>query len=147
MEQALLGAASSLLAPLESGGFQWVENAFDVGAVPAHSLNLERSGASDSIDFVLIIFDKRRHLRFQVLFGSKRATAPYPWIRSGALVWKQGSELVKYKWWGAKWWHLDKVESLSLAAIRTASLMPQVFRFLSSGEVGENVYSDLIATR
>jgi hypothetical protein len=144
MEPTLLRSASALVAPLEAAGFECAEKAFDGSAVPAHSLNLERRSPADQVDFVLIIFDKRRRLRFQIIFGSKHAAAPYAWVRSGALVWRPGSEQVKFKWWGAKWWNLSKVETFCDAVNMVIALMPQAVEYLSSGKVGAHVYADPI---
>ena len=144
MDAVMLRAASAFLQALEAASFRWVDKAFDSSGVPAHVVNLERNLTAARTDYVMVIFDKHRRPRFQVLFGSKGSTSPYPWIRAGALVWEQGSELVKFKWWGPSWWQLNKVESLSRTIDKVASLMPQVLQYMSSGEVGANVHSEIV---
>lgn len=144
-EHVLLEAAARLREPFEAAGFRLVEKTFDGSWTPAHSLNLERSDASGVVDYIVITFDKRHLLRFQIIFGSKEVRAPYRWIRSGALVWRSGSELDKHKWWGAKLWHMNKPQALAHAVTEVASLVPQALRFLASGEAGENVHSVQIA--
>lgn len=144
MQPAFLRAVDMFCAPLEAVGFRCADKAFDASGVPAHTINLERKATADSTDYVMVIFDNHRRPRFQVIFGSKRTMPPQSWIRSAALVWKRDSELVKYKWWGAKWWHLNKVKSLDHAVDRVMTLMPQVVHYLSSGEAGDNVHSEEI---
>lgn len=146
-EAAILGAAACLREPFEAAGFRLVEKTFDGSGTPPHSLNLERSASSGVTDYVVITFDKRHHLRFQVIFGSKEACPPHRWVKSGSLVWKSGSELDKHKWWGAKWSSLDKPKALASAANEVRSLVPQALRFLGTGEVGENVHSVEFATQ
>lgn len=140
-EHVLREAAARLREPFEAAGFGLVEKTFDGSGNPAHSLNLERSDTSGAVDYVVITLDKRHHLRFQIIFGSKEARAPYRWIRSGALVWRPRSELDKHKWWGANFWHVNKPQALAHAVAKVALLVPQALRFLACGEVGENVHS------
>lgn len=143
---AVLGAVACLREPLEDVGFRLAEKPFDGSGAPAYSLNLERSDASGIKDYVVITFDKWRRLRFQVIFGSKEAAPSHNWVKSGALVWKFGSELDKHKWWGTKWWNVNKSEALASAVDEVMPLFPQVLRFLATGEAGANVHVSEIAS-
>jgi hypothetical protein len=133
-------AVASLVPQLESAGFLWVDKSFDCGSVPVHTVNLEREVVPGRIDYVQIIFDKRHRARFQLMFGSKEKAPPHRWVRSGALVCKKKSESVEYKWWGARWWNLDKEAALVNAVDAAASLLPQLLQFLSDGVAGNNVW-------
>lgn len=136
----LARVVTSLVPQLERAGFQWVDKSFDCGSVPANTINLEREVVPGRVDYVQLIFDKRHRARFQLIFGSKEGVPPHRWVRSGALVWKKDSESVEYKWWGARWWQLDKEAALAIAADVIASLLPQLLRFLSDGVAGTNVW-------
>lgn len=142
----VLNAAARLRAPFEAAGFRLVDKTFDSSGAPAHSLNLEREGLPGDTDYVVITFDKRRDLRFQVIFGSKETRPPHKWVKSGALVRKAGSELDKHKWWGATWWSFDKRKALASATDEVVSLVPQALHFLATGEAGKNVHSVDLAT-
>lgn len=130
-----------LVPQLESAGFRWVDKSFDCGIVPAHTINLEREVVPGRVDYVQLNFDKRQRARFQVLFGSKEKEPPHRWVRSGALVWKKKSESVEYKWWGARWWQVDREAALVQAINTVAVLLPQLLNFLSEGVAGQNVWA------
>lgn len=136
-------AVASLVPQLEGAGFQWVDKSFDCGAVPAHTINLEREVAPSQIDYVQLVFDKRQRARFQVLFGSKEKEPPHRWVRAGALVWKK-SESVEYKWWGARWWHLDREAALVGAVDAIGAMIPQLLQFLADGAAGDNVWASTV---
>lgn len=137
-------AITSVVPQFERAGFQWVDKSFDCERVPVHTVNLEREVVPGQIDFVQLIFDKRHVARFQLIFGSKEKDPPHRWVRSGALVWKKRSESVSYKWWGARWWHLDKDAALVSAIDAAASLLPQSLRFLADGVAGSNVWESQV---
>jgi hypothetical protein len=137
---ALEYAVASLVPHLESAGFLWTDRTFDCGGAPAHTINLEREVVQGRVDFVQLIFDKHHRARLQVLFGSKEKAPPHRWVRSGALVWKKESASVEYKWWGARWWHVDKDAALMNAVNAVAALLPQLLRFLADGMAGDNVW-------
>lgn len=136
-------AVASLVPQLESAGFLWVDKSFDCGVVPAHTINLEREVAAGRVDYVQLVFDKRQRARFQILFGSKEKEPPHRWVRAGALVWTQ-SESITHKWWGARWWHLDREAALVGAVDVVAALLPQLLQFLSDGKAGDNVWASTL---
>ena len=136
----LLRAIDLLLPPYEKEGFHYTSESFVFGKEPAHTLHLERENVNGHIDFISIIFDKRQRARFQIGFGTRCKELPHRWIRAGALVWKKVDESIKYKWWGAKWWHLNDDKQLALEIERAALLSPQVINFLSGGDAGENIW-------
>ena len=146
-DKALQHAVDALVPPLENAGFQWMGKSLDCGTLPSHTINLEREPVPGEIDFVMIIFDKYHVARFQMLFGTKEKETPHRWIRSGALVWKKRSESLKFKWWGARWWSLDKNAALAAAAETATSLLPQVLRFLSEGSDEKNIFASTIPER
>ena len=133
-------AVTMLVPQFEHAGFLWVDKSFDCGSVPAHTINLEREVVPGQIDYVQLIFDKHHGARFQLIVGSKGKQAPHRWVRSGALVWKKKSESVEYRWWGARWWHLDQEAALISAIDAVTSSLPQLLRFLSDGVAGSNVW-------
>lgn len=146
MKESLLRAAEILTSlPLEHG-FQLENKAFDSSDPPPYALNLERHVASGETNFIYVGFDKHHRARFQVLFGTKGTSPPHPWIRAGALVWKTGSELQEYKWWGAKWWQPNKVKAFNSEVEKAAALMPQIFDYLSSGTTGSHIFAELRQT-
>lgn len=128
---------------LEDHHFRQCDKSFDIGPLPANSVNFERGTVSGRIDYVILIFDTRYKPRFQVLFGSKGSDRPHVWIRSGALVSKK-SELLKHKWWGATVWSLNKDKSLINAIQTVEKLLPQVIEFLDNGGVGSNVWEVIL---
>lgn len=136
-------AVASLVPQLERAGFHWVDKSFDCGAVPGHTVNLERELAQNRIDYVQIVFDRRQRARFQILFGSKDKDFPHRWVRAGALVWKK-SESVENKWWGARWWHLHQNAALVSAVDSVRPLLPQLFHFLDGGSIGDNVWASTL---
>jgi len=142
----LVRALQVLLPVLERYGFRWLEKSFDTGQLPANIVNLERSPDSGAVDYVLLVFDKNRRRRFQIIFGKKGKDSPYPWIRAGALVWKSGSELLKYKWWGPRWWEINKSLAFASVVNQVAELFPQVDLFLANGVIGVNVFESSIPT-
>lgn len=144
ISKEFVGALEVLLPVLERYGFRWVEKAFDTDQMPANIVNLERYPESDIIDYVLLVFDKERQRRFQLLFGKKGKVPPHPWIRAGALVWKTGSELLKYKWWGPAWWEINKSAAFGNVVNHVAELLPQVDLFLVNGATGPNVFKSSI---
>lgn len=139
-ERQLMHAVALFTSLLEAAGFKWVERCFDIGIAQANSINLEREHENGQVDFVLIIFDRYRRARFQVSAGTKEKEPPHRWVRAGALVWKKKDALVKYQWWGAKWWHLDKSAALDRAIEQVASLLPQLLEYLSTDAAGPNVW-------
>lgn len=134
-------AVVSFVPQLESAGFRWVDKSFDCGIVPAHTINLERVFVLGRVDYVQFSFDKRQRARFQVLFGSKEKEPPHRWVRAGALVWKKRSESVKYKWWGARWWHMNREMALVQAVNTVAALLPQVLQYLAEGVAAQNIWA------
>lgn len=136
----LLRAVTLFVPPLEAAGFKCIDRWFDGGVVQANSINMEREHANGRADFVTIIFDRYRRAQFQVSAGTKEKEPPHLWVRAGALVWKKKNETMKYKWWGARWWHFDKNTALDRAIEKAASLLPQLIDYLSNGVAGENVW-------
>lgn len=142
MRESLLRAAEVLTSlPLEHG-FKLERKAFDSSDPPAYALNLERHLATGQTNFIYVGFDKYHRTRFQILFGTKGTSPPHRWIRAGALVWKNGSELQEYKWWGAKWWQPNKVKAFNREIGKAAELMPQVLDYLNSGTVGSHIFEE-----
>lgn len=147
MESALLCAVDTLASVPLAAGFEYVEKAFDSIGVPPFAVSVERSPTFGVTDYICFGFDKRHRARFQIYFGSKETAHPHRWIRAGALVWKNGSELDQYKWWGAKWWQPNKVASFKKAVEQVAQLMPQVVHYLSTGLAGPDIFSEKIPQR
>jgi len=138
-KRLLLAAVEQLSAIPLREGFNYKGRAFDSSGPPAYAVNLERASAHGTTDYIHIGFDKRHHLRFSVLFGSKETSPPHAWVRAGSLVWKKGLDDVKYKVWGARWWHAVKTKAFSDSVLQSSELMQQVVRYLDSGDVGDHV--------
>lgn len=143
-EQQLMRAALLFISLLETVDFKLVDRYFYGGSIQANSIRLERDNINGQMDFINIIFDKYRRARFQVAGGTKDNEPPHRWIRGGALVWKKKNELMKYQWWGARWWHFDKNAALERAIENVAVLLPQLVDYLSSGVAGPNVWPSKI---
>lgn len=140
-KELLLLAANKLVPLFEIDGFQWSNKSFEYGNVPANTIHLEREYVMDQIDFVSIIFDKYYRTRFQIAFGTKQKSSPHNWVRAGALVWKKVDESIKFKWWGAKWWNINKSKKMIDAIDAVSLLIPQIIEYLSNNVAGENVWS------
>ncbi|WP_157515112.1 hypothetical protein [Luteimonas abyssi] len=142
MEQSLIRSAIVLTSiPLENG-FRLERKAFDSIDPPAYALNLERHLPSGKTDFIYIGFDKYYRKRFQILFGTKETNPPHEWVRAGALVWKSMGELQRYKWWGAKWWQINKVDAFEYNVKKALDKIPQVLEYLDSGIAGPHVLEE-----
>jgi hypothetical protein len=141
--ELVVGAANLFVSELEPAGFVWTE-VDSLGTGPEHSVKLERVRAEGETDFVLFVFDKYRRAQFQALLGTKRSAPPHAWVRAGALVWKKQSEDIKFKWWGARWWQLDKLAALEAAVVQVHRLLPQAVDFLSGGPPGSSIWTSVI---
>jgi hypothetical protein len=128
---------------LEARGFVEHRTTFDGISVPAHCINYERK-AELTTDFILVVFDKRYRRRFQVTFGSKGPPPQFAWIKAGSIVWRPGGRSMRYRWWGAEWWHVRKTMKLEDAIASAASKLPQVICYLETGETGDNLSIDTI---
>ena len=129
---------------LEEAGFKLTEACFDGGVAPENTINYERERSGGQVDFVMTIFDKLHRPKFQVVFGCKEFEPPHKWLLAGSLVWKQESELQKFKWWGPRWWHAHKHKILALEIERVATLLPEVSNFLAGEAAGANIWQDEI---
>lgn len=141
MKAALLRAADVLTVLPVSEGFYFPTKYFDSVDPPPYSIRVQRPMPFGITQYISIGFEKRHRTRFQVHFGSKESASPYGWKRAGALVWKGGSELDKYRWWGTKWWQPNSVAKFNRDVDRVALLIPQAIDFLETGIAGENVFS------
>jgi hypothetical protein len=139
---ALSAAATAITSSIESGGLKLSDTAIDESGVPPHCLNFERFSEHHNIDFVLVIFDKYHRLRFQIIFGRKGAKRPYPWIKSGSLVWKMGRDQIRFKWWGPRWWRIGKLRAFKREVASAAEAVLQVSEYLEFGKIGRNVCLD-----
>lgn len=136
--QAIMEKAVQALVPsIERHGFTWVERRYDGYRAQANSISFERT-RDDAVDFIYVIFDSRRRLKFQVLLGSKCLTPPHDWIRSGSVVWRR-KEHDKYKWWGPKWWMMCRRKNFMCSVQRVVKIVPRANEFLMTGLSGENI--------
>lgn len=143
LRDLLQAAESEFCRLLTSVGFVRANHAFDTGAVPPHCLNFERR-VQAGFEYVLVAFEKHYAPRFQIIFGLKGPAPGYRWVRAGSLVWKSGARAMSYKWWGARWWSLDKRKRFERSISAAAARLSQAVTFLESGHAGANVCVDNI---
>jgi len=136
-------AIEYIIPLLEKTGFEWVEKSFDGENAQVNAVELERENVEGQIDFISIIFDKYRSLKFQIALGTKKKAFPHHWIRGGRVV-RCKSGLEKHNWWGAKWWHLNKEKAFESAVKEASEVLPQAIEFLSNGTAGPNIWESEI---
>ena len=137
--EVFFSAASMIALALQGIDFELVDVEFDGGRPSAQELSFQRRPGNQTTQFASVIFDRRFRLRFQISFGEKCNVAPHEWVRAGSLVWQRKSDLVDYKWWGPRWWQLNKIEVFRRRAFEVAQLVPEIDRFLADGYKGKHV--------
>jgi hypothetical protein len=136
--QAIMEKTVHTLVPsIQCYGFAWVERRYDGYRAQANSISFERA-RDEVVDFIYVIFDSRRRLKFQVILGSRCLAPPHDWIRSGSVVWRR-KEDNKYKWWGPKWWEMRRRKNFMRAVQQVVKIVPMANEFLMTGLSGDNI--------
>ena len=136
-------ALTTFLPPLLQAGFEWVEKDFEGYNSQVNSISLERGDSQGNIDFISIIFDKHRKPKFKIVAGTKKLNPPYEWIKAGDIV-RYRSETDQAKWWAPKFWQPNKKAVFNANVAKVAALLPQLIRFLDTGEVGSHIWEHKI---
>ena len=127
-------ALNAFLPILETAGFEWVEKEFDGSKPQVNSLHFERTRINGQIEYVDILFTRYRHLKFKIYARIKEEKFPHKSLKAGDLV-RYKSILDRAKWWGPKWWHLNKGQIFKSDVKKVARLLPKLIDFLSTGAV------------
>lgn len=113
-------------------GFVLNEYMIEGGKTPINSINFERK-LSELTEFIMIIFDKRNPLRFQVLIGAKLSLSPYRWEKAACLARKR-SENMNHRWLGASLFSISKERKFCFYFEKFVESIEDIDEFLSSGK-------------
>ena len=135
-------ALNAFLPILEGAGFEWVEKAFYGYNAQANSIATQRERIEGQIEFITTYFHMHRHLKFQVISGVVEKgppDKPRKWFRAGDIV-RYQSELDRAKWWGPKWWHVNKTRVYESHVKKVETILPELINFLTTGEATPNIW-------